>query len=78
MERKTIAYAVIAIGVAMALLALFADALGIGDSGFGWHRGLLLAVGVVVAAAGVVYLVRPPGAPAAPETERREPVQADD
>jgi hypothetical protein len=78
MERKTIAYAVIAIGVAMALLALFADTLGIGDSGFGWHRGLLLAVGVVVAVAGVVYLVRPPGAPAAPETERREPVQADD
>ena len=78
MERRTIAYAVIAVGVAMALVALFADALGIGESGFGWHRGLLLAVGAVVAVAGVVYLVRPPAVTAAPEAERREDVQAGD
>ena len=78
MERTTAAFAVIALGVVMALVALFADALGIGEEGFGWHRGLLLAVGVVVALAGVVYLLRPPGAPGAPEAERREDVQAGD
>ena len=77
-ERRTIAYAVIAVGVALALLALLADALSIGESGFGWRRGLLLAVGVVVAVAGVVYLLRPPGVPAAPEAERSEDVQTDD
>jgi hypothetical protein len=61
-ERKTIAYAVIAVGVLMALLALLADALGIGAEGFGWRRGALLAAGALVVVAGVVWLVRPPGA----------------
>jgi hypothetical protein len=61
-ERRTIALAVIAVGVAMALLALLADTLGIGEEGFGWRRGVLLAAGIVVALGGVAYLLRPPGA----------------
>jgi hypothetical protein len=58
-ERRNIAWAAIAIGVAMVLIALLADTLGIGQSGFGWKRGLFLAVGVVVLLAGVAYLVMP-------------------
>jgi uncharacterized membrane protein YozB (DUF420 family) len=78
MERRTIAYSVIAVGVALALLALLADVLGIGESGFGWHRALLLAVGVVVAVAGVVYLVKPPGGSAVPEAEPSQDVPPGD
>ena len=78
MERRNIALAVIVVGVAMALLALLADALGIGNGGFGWHRGALLAVGVVVALCGVVYLLRPPRGGAAQETEPPEDLHAGD
>ena len=59
MERRNIAWAAIAIGVIMVLVALLADTLGIGESGFGWKRGLFLAVGVVVLLAGAAYLVMP-------------------
>lgn len=62
MERRTIALAVIAVGVVMVLLALLADTLGIGAEGFGWRRGVLLAAGAVVVLGGVAYLLRPPGA----------------
>jgi hypothetical protein len=63
MERRTIALGVIAVGVVMVLIALLADTLGIGEEGFGWRRGLFLAVGVVVAIAGVAYLLMPPRPP---------------
>jgi hypothetical protein len=62
MERRNIALGVIAVGVVMVLIALLADTLGIGESGFGWKRGLFLAVGVVVALAGAAYLLMPPRA----------------
>ena len=62
MERRSIALGAIAVGVVMVLIALLADTLGIGESGFGWRRGLFLAVGVVVALAGVAYLLMPPRA----------------
>jgi hypothetical protein len=62
MERRSIALGVIAVGVVMVLIALLADTLGIGESGFGWRRGLFLAVGVVVALAGVAYMLMPPRA----------------
>jgi hypothetical protein len=60
-ERRTIALAAIAVGVVMALVALLADTLGIGEEGFGWRRGVLLAAGIVVVLGGVAYLLRPPG-----------------
>jgi hypothetical protein len=44
----------------MALLAVLANPLGIGHSGFGWHQVLLLVVGVVVAVVGAVLVVRTP------------------
>ena len=59
MERRSVALALIALGVVMVLIALLADALGIGEAGFGWRRGALLAAGVVVAGAGVAYLMMP-------------------
>ena len=59
MERRTVALLVIATGVVMVLIALLADVLGIGAEGFGWRRGAFLAVGVVVAIAGIVYLRAP-------------------
>jgi hypothetical protein len=62
MERRSIALAAIAVGVVMILIALLADTLGIGEEGFGWRRGLFLAVGVVVALAGLAYLLMPPRA----------------
>ena len=65
MERKRIAALVIAVGVVMVVVALIADAINLGQEGFGWRRGVFLAAGVVVALAGVVYL-RLPGAGDAP------------
>jgi hypothetical protein len=59
MERRSVALALIAVGVVMVLIALLADALGIGEEGFGWRRGALLAAGVVVAGAGAAYLMMP-------------------
>jgi hypothetical protein len=62
MDRRTIGLGAIAVGVVMVLIALLADTLGIGEEGFGWRRGLFLAVGVVVALAGLAYLLMPPRA----------------
>jgi hypothetical protein len=76
MDRRIIALASIAAGVAMALLALLADVLGIGDEGFGWRRGALLAVGVVVALAGVALLLRLSHGAAAREAEQRGDVRS--
>jgi len=53
-------WALVIVGAAMALLAVLANPLGIGHSGFGWHQVLLLVVGIVVALVGVVLVVRPP------------------
>jgi hypothetical protein len=71
MERRTIAIGVIAVGVLMVLIALLADTLGIGEEGFGWRRGLFLAVGVVVAIAGLAYLLMPPRPPEGDDTAGR-------
>jgi type VI protein secretion system component VasK len=59
MQRRTAALLVIATGVVMVLIALLADVLGIGEEGFGWRRGALLAAGIVVVLAGVAYLMAP-------------------
>lgn len=75
MDRKKIAGLVIAVGVIMVVIALIADAINLGEEGFGWRRGVFLAAGVVVALAGVVYL-RLPGAadePAADVEGERSP-----
>jgi hypothetical protein len=73
MERRNVALLVIATGVVMVLIALLADVLGIGAEGFGWRRGAFLAVGILVALAGVVYLRMPARengrAPTAPDAD---------
>jgi len=53
-------WALVIVGAAMALLAVLANPLGIGHSGFGWHQVLLLVVGIVVGIVGAVLVVRPP------------------
>ena len=54
------AWVLVILGAAMALLAVLANPLGIGHSGFGWHQVLLLVVGVVVALLGAALVVRAP------------------
>jgi len=58
----------VVVGLLAALVAGLANPLGIGHSGFGWHQGLLLGVGVVVAVVGAVVALRAPssGPPPAP------------
>jgi hypothetical protein len=53
-------WVLVILGAAMALLAVLANPLGIGHSGFGWHQVLLLVIGVVVALVGAVLVVRTP------------------
>jgi hypothetical protein len=57
---------IIVVGLAAALLAVLANPLGIGHSGFGWHQVLLLVVGAVVAVVGVVVAVRAPSSGGTP------------
>lgn len=63
MQVKRIGVVAIALGVIAVLLALLADTLGIGggEDEFGWKQVTLLVVGAVVAAAGVLAVVRGPG-----------------
>ena len=51
------------LGVIAILLALLADTLGIGgeEDTFGWKQVTLLVAGVVVAAGGVLAILRAPG-----------------
>jgi hypothetical protein len=53
------------VGLAAALLAVLANPLGIGHSGFGWHQVLLLVVGIVLALVGVGVVLRAPTSGAA-------------
>jgi hypothetical protein len=63
----------VVVGLAAALVAGLANPLGIGNSGFGWHQGLLLGVGVVVAVVGAVVALRAPSPPNAPSGEQPPP-----
>jgi hypothetical protein len=48
LKAKPLGTAVLAAGVLLVLLAVLADAVGIGgQSGFGWKQGVLLAAGVL-------------------------------
>lgn len=59
----------VVVGAAAVLLAVLANPLGIGHSGFGWHQVLLLVVGIVLALVGVGMLLRGPSSGAAPGPE---------
>ena len=51
---------VILVGVVAALIAALANPLGIGDPGFGWKQGVLLAIGILLIIAGGVLGLRSP------------------
>ncbi len=58
MDNPMLAWVVIGIGLLLLIIALFADALGLGRSpGFGWRQTLGLVAGVLVVVAGA-YLLR--------------------
>jgi hypothetical protein len=63
MQSRQIGSLAIALGAIAVLLALFADTFGIGGEGdaFGWKQVMLLVVGVAIAAAGVVAVLRGTG-----------------
>jgi hypothetical protein len=61
---------IIVVGLAAALLGALANALGIGNPGFGWHQVLLIVVGLVVALVGVVVILRAPGPGGAPGADQ--------
>ena len=50
---------VVLVGVVAALIAALANPLGIGDPGFGWKQGVLLAIGILLIIAGGVMLRSP-------------------
>ena len=53
MNKKTIGYILIALGVILAVISLAADVIGIGSPGFGMQQILGTTVGVIVAIVGV-------------------------
>jgi hypothetical protein len=63
MQWRQIGALAVVLGVIAILLALLADTLGIGgnEDSFGWKQVTLLVVGVVVAAGGVLAIMRAPG-----------------
>ena len=58
---------ILVVGLIAALIAALANPLGIGSGGFGWHQGLLLGVGIVLALVGVVIVLRAPRSGPGPE-----------
>ena len=59
MNRKTLAYALIALGAVLALFSGLGDLIGVGseESTFGWKQVLGIAVGVALIAAGLAMRV---------------------
>jgi hypothetical protein len=60
---------VILVGLVAALIAALANPLGIGDPGFGWKQGVLLAIGILlIIIGGVMALSSPSPETGAPPT----------
>jgi LPXTG-motif cell wall-anchored protein len=58
MDHRMGGWVVIAVGMLLVLISLFADQLGLGrQPGFGWIQWLVLIIGAAVIAVGV-YLLR--------------------
>ena len=59
MNTRTVVFILLALGLILAALSLFADTLGLGEgSGMGYKQIAGLVVGIVVALAGVFLLRR--------------------
>ncbi len=52
---------IVLVGVVAALIAALANPLGLGNPGFGWKQGLLLAIGILLIIAGGLTALRSPG-----------------
>jgi hypothetical protein len=74
MSRRQIGIVIVLVGVVVALIAALADPLGIGDGGFGWKQGVLLAIGILlIIAGGVTALLSPSGGTGAPPGRNESP-----
>jgi NADH:ubiquinone oxidoreductase subunit 6 (subunit J) len=62
-QRRQIGAVAVVVGAIAVLVALLADTLGIGgnEDTFGWKQVMLLAVGLVVAAGGLLAIMRATG-----------------
>ena len=59
MDKKTLSTAVLAIGMMILVVSLFADSFGIGDHpGFGRYQAIGAVVGVAVTAVGLFFTVK--------------------
>jgi uncharacterized RDD family membrane protein YckC len=61
MSRRQVGLVIVLVGVVAALIAALANPLGLGNPGFGWKQGLLLAIGILLIIAGGVTALRSPG-----------------
>jgi hypothetical protein len=62
--RKMVGMALVAVGVVVALVGVFADSLGLGGEGpddFGGKQVAALVVGLVIAAVGIAAMMLPVG-----------------
>ena len=66
MSARQTGLVILVVGLAAALLAVLANPLGIGHSGFGWHQVVLLVAGIVLAVVGAVVVLRAPSSEPAP------------
>ena len=60
MSKKTIGIILIVLGVILALVSVFADAIGLGGGGFGTKQILGTVIGIVVAVVGIWLAVSKP------------------
>jgi hypothetical protein len=60
MDREAVGWILVAAGAVIFLLSALADAIGIGEGGFGWKQilGVIIGAGAVVVGLALVYLQR--------------------
>jgi hypothetical protein len=61
-RSRIFAFVLIAAGVALAIVAVFADAIGLsgGGEGFGWKQLIAAIAGLMIALCGIAWLVHSP------------------
>jgi hypothetical protein len=73
MDRKLIDWVVVAAGLLLLVLSLFADQFGYGDEGFGWLQWVGTIVGAIVGIGGLADIWRRRGVETAPTTPPTQP-----
>jgi predicted MFS family arabinose efflux permease len=60
MERRLVAWVVVAVGAVLLVVSALADSLGIGDEdGFGWKQTTGVVVGAAVLVGGLAWMYMP-------------------